>query len=97
MFCPREIFDTTFRSFFSSSSSPKRRGSFRTQKRRMLAWSQAADLHNQDVGVDAVPRHKKAISLQKAPSAGQVGLFDFVGVIFPNTHATITFPALMQV
>lgn len=26
-----------------------------------------------------------------------VGLFDFVGVIFPNNHATITFPALMQV
>ena len=26
----------------------------------------------------------------------QVGLFDFIGVIFPNSHATITFPDLIQ-
>eukprot|EP00439_Symbiodinium_sp_Y106_P048549 s2835_g6.t1 len=43
--------------------------------------------------------HDAAHAFSGRPDVGvdAVGLFDFVGVIFPNTHATITFPALMQV
>ena len=32
----------------------------------------------------------------RAICTAKVGLFDFIGVIFPNHHATITFPALIQ-